>query len=63
MMFNSRYRGRTVHKVLPPTTQQRIGRMYYILKARAIIKRFAVIQVRLPEWEEEMSTKRKLVVG
>jgi hypothetical protein len=55
MMFNSRYRGETVHKVMPPTTQRRIGRMYYILKARAIIKRFAVIQVKYPVAEKELN--------
>jgi hypothetical protein len=44
MMFNSRYQGNTFHTVLPPTTQLRIGRMYYILKAWEPIKRFAVIR-------------------
>ena len=42
MMFNSRYQGLTVHRVQPTTTRQRIGRMYYILKAWGHIKRFAV---------------------
>jgi hypothetical protein len=44
MMFNSRYRGATVHRVTPPTSQRRIGRMYYILKERSIIKHFAGFQ-------------------
>jgi hypothetical protein len=44
MMFNSRYQGVTVHKVLPQTTRQRIGRMYYILNAGGPIKHFAVIR-------------------
>jgi hypothetical protein len=44
MMFNSRYQGFTVHRVLPKTTRQRIGRMYYILKAWEHIKHFAVIR-------------------
>jgi hypothetical protein len=42
MMFNSRYQGNTFLKVLPTTTRQRIGRMYYILKAWGPIKDFAV---------------------
>jgi hypothetical protein len=42
MMFNSRYQGFTVHRVPPTTTRQRIGRMYYILKAWGPIKDFAV---------------------
>jgi hypothetical protein len=41
MMFNSRYRGRIVHRIAPPSSQRRIGRMYYILKERRIIKHFA----------------------
>jgi hypothetical protein len=42
MMFNSRYQGNTFHNVPPTTTRQRIGRMYYILKAGGAIKDFAV---------------------
>jgi hypothetical protein len=41
MMFNSRYQGNTFHRV-PPTTRQRIGRMYYILNAGGPINDFAV---------------------
>jgi hypothetical protein len=51
MMFNSRYRGATVHKVMPPTSQRRIGRMYYILKERSIIKHFAGFQEGFTEKE------------
>jgi hypothetical protein len=41
MMFNSRYQGNTFHRDLPAITRQRIGRMYYILKAWGPIKDFA----------------------
>jgi len=68
MMFNSRYRGATVHKVMPPTSQRRIGRMYYILKERSIIKHFAgprggVLEKGTSAPVEKKDTKRRLVVG
>jgi hypothetical protein len=70
MMFNSRYKGFTVNRVLPTTTRQRIGRMYYILNAGGPINDFAVIRwIGSPTAERNQEkcnrrwTKRKLVVG
>ena len=41
MMFNSRYQDASDHMTSSPFSQRGIGRMFYILKAGRIIKRFA----------------------
>jgi hypothetical protein len=47
--------------VSSPSSQQRTGRMYYILKERRIIKHFAVIAEEvLRKWDKARKIKTKL---